>query len=118
MEDRILKLEILAGAYPGEKVMVLQGVLNLETAFRFRDCVRVDEPETLVVDMTGVRYVDSSGLGALIGAYVSFERKCKRLLLAGMNDRIWDLFRTCKIDDVFTRYPTVADAERTMPGPA
>jgi anti-sigma B factor antagonist len=119
MGDRNLKLELLEGAYPGEKVMVLEGVLNLETAFRFRDSVRGgEEPETLVVDMTGVRYVDSSGLGALIGAYVSFERKCKRLLLAGINDRIWDLFRTCKIDDVFTRYATVADAERTVPGPA
>jgi anti-sigma B factor antagonist len=114
MKDHNLKLEIRDGTYPGEKVMVLDGVLNIETAFEFRDRVRQDEPATLVVDMTRVRSVDSSGLGAIIGAYVSFERNCRRLVLAGMNDRIWDLFRTCKIDDVFTRYPTVADAEHAM----
>jgi anti-sigma B factor antagonist len=88
--------------------------LNAETAFRFRDAVREDNPATLVVDMSRVRYVDSSGLGVLIGLYVSFERACRRLLLAGVNDRVWDLFRTCKIEDVFTRYPTVADAEQTV----
>jgi anti-sigma B factor antagonist len=115
MADDKLSLRIFDGARPGEKVMVLQGVLNAETAFQFRDRVRVNESATLVVDMSHVRSVDSSGLGVLIGVYVSFERNCRRLLLAGLNDRIWDLFRKCKIGDVFTRYPTVADAEQTMP---
>lgn len=109
-----LTLEMLDGAHPGEKVMVLDGVLNAETAFQFRDSVREEPPPTLVVDMSRVRYVDSSGLGVLIGAYVSFERNYRRLLLAGLNDRVWDVFRTCKIDDVFTRYRTVADAEQTV----
>jgi anti-sigma B factor antagonist len=115
MADDKLTLQILDGARPGEKVMVLEGVLNAETAFQFRDSVRNNESATLVVDMSSVRYVDSSGLGVLIGAYASFERNCRRLLLAGLNDRIWNLFRTCKIEDVFTRYPTVAAAEQTVP---
>jgi len=51
----------------------------------------------------------------LIGAYASFERNCRRLLLAGLNDRVWELLRTCKINDVFTRYATVADAAQTVP---
>jgi anti-sigma B factor antagonist len=115
MADDKLRLQIFDGQHPGEKVMVLQGVLNAETAFQFRDSVRQNESATLVVDMTRVRYVDSSGLGVLIGAYVSFERNCRRLLLAGLNDRVWDLFRKCKIEDVFTRYPTVAEAEHAVP---
>jgi len=115
MAGEKLALQILDGSRPGEKVIVLEGALNSETAFQFRDCVRANESATLVIDMSRVRYVDSSGLGVLIAAYVSFERSCRRLLLAGLNDRIWDLFRTCKIEDVFTRYPTVAEAERTMP---
>lgn len=110
-----LSLQISDGARSGEKVMVLEGVLNAETAFQFRDSVRKHEPATLVIDMSRVRYVDSSGLGVLIGVYVSFERNSRRLLLAGLNDRIWQLFRTCRIEDVFTRYPTVAAAEQTVP---
>jgi anti-sigma B factor antagonist len=114
MADDKLTMQMLDGAHAGDKVVVLDGVLNSETAFRFRDYVRQTETETLVLDMGRLRYVDSSGLGVLIGLYVSFERQCRRLLLAGLNDRIWELFRTCKIEDVFTRYPTVADAEHAV----
>ena len=90
---------------------MLEGVLTSNTAFSFRDSVREHESATLIIDMSRVRYVDSSGLGVLIGLYVSYERNCRRLLLAGLTERVWDLFRMCKIEDVFTRYPTVADAE-------
>ncbi|HTP34547.1 MAG TPA: STAS domain-containing protein [Candidatus Acidoferrales bacterium] len=114
MADDRLQISVIEGSRPGEKVIVLVGVLNAETAFRFRDVVREHSPSALVIDMSRLRYVDSSGLGVLIGLYVSFEQGCKRLLLAGVNDRIWDLFRMCKIEGVFTRYATVADAERTV----
>jgi anti-sigma B factor antagonist len=114
MADQKLKLQMVDGVRPGEKIMVLEGVLNAETAFQFRDSARNGEPSTLVVDMSRVRYVDSSGLGVIIGTYASYERNCRRLLLAGVTDRVWELFRTCKINDVFTRYATVADAEQTV----
>ena len=114
MSEEKLQITALDGSHPDEKVLVLAGVLNAETAFRLRDSLRQDQSAVLVIDMSRVRYVDSTGLGVLIGMYVSFERTCRRLLLAGINDRVWELFRICKIADVFTRYPTVADAEHTV----
>ena len=107
-------MDLHDGVHAGEKVLTLNGVLNSTTAFEFRDCVRNNAPDTLVLDMTGLRHIDSSGLGVIIGTYVSFETKSKRLLLAGVTDRVWDIFRTCKVDDVFTRYASVADAEHTV----
>ena len=115
MADNKLQISVVDGRRSSEKVMVLEGVLNAETAFHFRDTARQHVPEILVIDMRGVRYVDSSGIGVLIGLYVSFEQNSKRLLLAGISDWVWDLFRKCKIDDVFTRYATVADAELAVP---
>lgn len=118
MADNHLKMELREGVRPGHKVMVLEGALNLQTAFDFRDRVRGNEAETLVLDMSGVRSIDSSGLGAIVGAYVSCDRNCRRLLLAGTSDRVWDVFRTCRLTDVFTRYPSVADAEQEPAAPA
>jgi anti-sigma B factor antagonist len=118
MEHNKLGMTACGGARPGETVVALEGLLNAETAFRFRDFVREQETAALIIDMTRVRSMDSSGLGVLIGLYVSCDRACRRLLLAGLNDRIWDLFRVCKIEDVFTRYRTVADAEEVLAVPA
>jgi anti-sigma B factor antagonist len=110
MADDKLTIDVSDGPRPDEKIVHLEGVLNAETAFRFRDAVRPYEPATLILDMTHVRSMDSSGIGVLIGLFASYERNYRRLLLAGINDRIWDVFRVCKIDGVFTRYHTVAEA--------
>jgi anti-sigma B factor antagonist len=115
MGDDRLSIRIVDGERPGEQIVVAEGVLNTETAFRLRDSVRNRRADNLVIDMTGVRSVDSTGLGVLIGIYASCERDCRRLLLAGVNERIWSVFRTCKVEALFTRYPSVADAERTIP---
>ena len=115
MADDRLQMHVVGGSRPAETVIELEGVLNAETAFQFRDFVRAHDAPTLVIDMSHVRYVDSSGLGVLIGIYASCERTNRHLLLAGLNDRIWDLFRICKIEGVFHRYSTVADAEQTVP---
>jgi anti-sigma B factor antagonist len=111
---RKLAMEVRDGKYPDERILVLSGVLTAETSPGFHDAVRQNEASTLLLDMTAVQYIDSTGLGAIIGAYVSFERRLQRLLLAGLNDRTWDLFRTCKVADVFTRYATVAEAEKVF----
>ena len=112
-----LQIQVQDGAQSGEKIMVLDGFLNAETAFRFADLVRRQQPVILVIDMSLVPSIDSSGLGVLIGIYVSFEKAGKRLLLVGVNDRILELFRTCKVEDVFTRCPTLADAEQAISKP-
>lgn len=114
MAEEKLQIHLYDGAQTAEEVIALEGVLNAETAFRFGDVAREHKPAALVIDMSGVRYVDSSGLGVLIGIYASCEREGRKMLLAGMNDRVWELFRVCKIEDVFTRYSTVADAEHVL----
>jgi anti-sigma B factor antagonist len=114
MDQEKLRMNFAEGSRPDEKVVVLEGVLKADTAFPFRDFVRAQEAASLVIDMTSVRSMDSSGLGVLIGLYVSFEQSSRHLLLAGLNDRIWDLFRVCKIEGVFTRYSTVAEAEHAV----
>ena len=43
-----LKLEMLDGSRPGEKIMVLDGVLTADTAFHFRDSVRAQQALTAI----------------------------------------------------------------------
>ena len=112
--DRELDIATRDGKHPDERILVLKGVLIAETTSQFYVAARQYRAGPLLLDMTAVRYIDSSGLGALISTYVSLEKAFRPLMLAGLNDRIWDLFRICKITDVFTRYPTLADAETAL----
>ena len=50
MADNKLQ-SVVDGRRSSEKVMVLEGVLNAETAFHFRDTARQHVPEILVIDM-------------------------------------------------------------------
>ena len=52
MAEDHLGLDVRNGAFPGERIIALEGVLNLNTAMQFRDCVRENAAGTLVLDMS------------------------------------------------------------------
>lgn len=64
-----LQLSTQDGTSPGQRVLTLNGVLTSSTLFAFQDFVHSDESNSLIVDMSGVPYIDSAGLGSLISAY-------------------------------------------------
>lgn len=57
---------------------------------------------SIVIDMEGTRYCDSSGLSAILAA----NRLCKdssgQFVLCGMNDNISNLIKIAQLDRVFT----------------
>jgi anti-anti-sigma factor len=65
--------------------------------------VRALIPETnrVVLDLTDVSYLDSSGLGALVGLYVSAKRQHCELRLINLNQRLKLLLRLTKLATVF-----------------
>jgi anti-anti-sigma factor len=60
--------------------------------------------KTIQLDLSEVSYMDSSGLGALVGLYVSAKRAGKQLKLINLSDRILELLRLTKLISVFEGY--------------
>ncbi len=58
--------------------------------------------------------MDSAGMGAIINYFVSCQRHGKKLVVAGVNGRVMELFRMTKVDGLLTLAPTVAEAERGL----
>jgi len=109
-----LILESRGGAGPNQRVLILKGVLTISTLFAFQDFAHADKSESLIVDLSGVPYIDSAGLGSLIGAYVTREREARKLALAGVNDRVKLVMTASGVDQLFPIYPTSAEAEKTL----
>ena len=62
--------------------------------------VEDDQAPEHVFDLTEVPYMDSRGLGILVGYHVRCQRKGIRLKIVGMSSRVQELFRITKMKDV------------------
>lgn len=64
----------------------------------------------VVVDLGGVRHMNSSGLGMLIGALTTVRNGGGDLRLAGVGDRVRSLLLITRLAGVFQSYDSVEDA--------
>jgi anti-sigma B factor antagonist len=66
--------------------------------------------KTLVLDLSEVRFVDSSGLGALLSGHKNAGLRESRLVLAGVQARVQSMFELTRLHRVFEIHPAVEDA--------
>ena len=68
----------------------------------------------VLLDLSGVRYIDSTRLGELIAAHVSASRQGGSLKLIATPARILELLTMAGLDGVFQHYDTAEDAARSV----
>jgi anti-anti-sigma factor len=88
---------------PEEVLVRCSGRISSATSAEFQTTVRNIIPQTrrIVLDLTNVSYMDSSGLGAVVGIYLSARRQERELKLINLNQRLKELFRLTKLAKVF-----------------
>lgn len=99
----------------GVTLVVIEGVIKLgESARQFSDYLEslLDEGAgSVLVDLSQIDYVDSTGLGELVGYLQRFSTQGRRLALLNPQQRIVNLLKLTKLDDVF---PIYQDRERAL----
>ena len=68
----------------------------------------------ILLNMSGVQYVDSSGLGALVGASTVFAAEQGQLKLLNLTRFVYDLFRVTKLLGIFEIYNDEATAIKSF----
>jgi anti-sigma B factor antagonist len=63
-----------------------------------------------VINLKGVPWINSTGLGALMAVYTSVQRSEGVLKLCHVSDRIQSLFMITKLLTIFDTYPTEKEA--------
>ncbi len=86
-------------------VVAVSGEVDLFTAPEFKQ--RVMAPiaagiDRVIVDLTETTFIDSSSLGALIGAHRRLQQRGGTLVIACDNEAILKTFRITGLDGVFT----------------
>ncbi len=102
------------GPKNGTKILHLKGSLNIHTIFDFQNAIRAENAEALIIDFQGVPFIDSAGLGALVGAYIAAQRANRKVAFAAMNTQLKALIEMTHVNQLFPMYATIQDAEAAV----
>src|ERR1700688_2593865 len=110
------KIEIARSEGTGSETTILrlQGPLTLQTLFDFQNAIRQPGIGDTVIDLTAVPYIDSAGLGAILGHWAHTQRTGKRLAIAGICERVQVLFNLTKVDTLLPCFATADKAEQSF----
>jgi anti-sigma B factor antagonist len=101
-------------------IVAIEGVIRLgESARKFsaylEDLLKEGVPSVLI-DLSAIDHVDSTGLGELVGYLQRFTEEGRRLALLNPHRRILNLLKLTKLDEVFPIYQDRADAVKELSG--
>jgi anti-sigma B factor antagonist len=102
------------GSRDGQRILHVRGSLNIHTVFNFQEALRSETATELIIDFSGVPYIDSAGLGALVAAYVGAQKTARKLAFSGMNTQVRALIDMTHVSKLFKSYPTIKDAEAAL----
>jgi len=108
-------LHIVTSAHDGATLLTLTGEIDLHSAPVLRDRlsdVFADGARTVVVDLTGVEFLDSSALGALVSAARELTDAGGALRLACPPPHVQKVFRITRLADVIPVFDDVPTAAR------
>jgi anti-sigma B factor antagonist len=90
-------------------------VMGEETAF-LRHQVKdlLNESRQIVLSLAHTDYMDSSGLGTLVGLYSSARNVGGEIKLAGLTQRVKDVLQITKLGSIFEFYDTAEEAASTF----
>ena len=113
MADATLEIVTSVGPHD-EKVLSLKGPLTIHTLFTFQTAVREQGSSALIIDFSNVPFMDSAGLGALVGACVALQKTHQKLAFSGMNPQVRALLDMTHVSQFFRIFPTLEEAQAAV----
>ncbi|MFI6416173.1 STAS domain-containing protein [Streptomyces sp. NPDC050842] len=114
--DLRLRVETRPGGRPGTVVLMLDGELDDDTAVLLRNALEENVgAERVVVDCSGLRFCDSTGLNVLLHARSRMLAEGGRVELSGLHPPVDRMFEITGARRVFREYAdpgTASDGRR------
>ena len=113
-----MDLEVAARQAGDFTVFAVSGEIDMDSAPRLREQVieqLSDGAHRLVIDMSDVTFMDSSGLSALVAILKRIRDHDGELRLVVTRERTMKLFRITSLDSVFLIHGSLQDAIDDVP---
>jgi anti-sigma B factor antagonist len=96
-----------------DTILTLSGDIDIHTAPEIRDRLaelRADGVRSIVVDLSGVDFLDSSALGAFVAAHRDLAGSGGQLKLAAPRSHVRKVFRITRLAEVIPLFESVDEA--------
>jgi anti-sigma B factor antagonist len=95
-------------------ILYVEGLIKLGESAEFfssaLENVLKNEDSNVIIDFTKIDYIDSTGIGELVGYLGKFTTQNRKLILVNPSERIMKLLKLAKLDSVFKIYGSEAEA--------
>lgn len=92
-------------------ILRVEGIVRMGESAQFLaqtlEKLLTDEGGNVLVDLARINYIDSTGIGELVGYFGKFREKERRLILVQPADRIRKLLEVAKLDSIFPTYDSL-----------
>lgn len=103
-------------------ILYVEGLIKLGESAEFfssaLEMVLKNESTNVIIDFTKIDYIDSTGIGELVGYLGKFTTQNRKLILVNPSDRIQKLLKLAKLDAVFKIYNNEDEAIAAESGSA
>jgi len=95
----------------GSNIIAFTGEIDLESSPVAREILlkSFDISNNVIVDLSGVTYIDSSGVASLVEALQAAKKNGSRFALAAASEPTRRVLELARLDKVFTMYDSVAE---------
>jgi anti-sigma B factor antagonist len=96
----------------GTSVVTLRGEVDLQNSPELRKELlsQLAERQDVVVDLSAVAYIDSSGIASLVEAFQTARHQSGRFCLAAVSPAALRVLKLARLDEVFVIHPTLEQA--------
>ena len=113
-------MNILKNRHNDITLLEIQGVIKLGESARefssYLEKVLNEETGPVLINFAGINYMDSTGLGELIGYLQKFEDRERKMALLNPSHRILALLKITKLDTVFKIFDSKDEALAYLEG--
>jgi stage II sporulation protein AA (anti-sigma F factor antagonist) len=111
-DDAISSLACTLRPLEGAVCLLVAGDLDLAGVPSFLGYLNraSDGGSDLIVDLSRLRYIDSSGINTLLAVHKTFARAGRRIVLAAVSPRMMRVLKIISVEQILPVYPTVEAA--------
>ncbi|MET9668026.1 STAS domain-containing protein [Streptomyces sp. NPDC006475] len=108
------RLRVEHGVVDGVRVVTVQGEIDHAVTDVLREALHFEDgtppPLRIVMDLSGVPFMDSSGINVLVAAYQQVNETQGWIRIAGAQESVVRLLELVGIDAVITCHPSIEQA--------